>query len=89
MKIYLALTGAANFRASLTWVRRLELLHGIAHGVAYLHGGSGESVIHRDLKPGNILLDDDWRPKSADFGTAKLFAVDQAGPPDQTIVISP
>ncbi|KAM0927740.1 hypothetical protein ACQ4PT_002677 [Festuca glaucescens] len=81
--------GAAKLRASLNWERRLKLLHGIAHGVAYLHGGSGESVIHRDLKPGNILLDDEWKPKIADFGTAKLFAaIDQAGP-DQTIVISP
>ncbi|KAM0897164.1 hypothetical protein ACQ4PT_022730 [Festuca glaucescens] len=80
--------GATNLRASLNWARRLELLKGIAHGVAYLHGGSGESVIHRDLKPGNILLDDEWNPKIADFGTAKLFAVDQAGP-DQTIVVSP
>ncbi|KAM0825334.1 hypothetical protein ACQ4PT_069631 [Festuca glaucescens] len=80
--------GATNLRASLNWARRLELLKGIAHGVAYLHGGSGESVIHRDLKPGDILLDDEWNPKIADFGTAKLFAVDQAGP-DQTIVVSP
>ena len=85
---YLALTGIPKLRALLNWARRLELLHGIAHGVAYLHGGSGESVIHRDLKPGNILLDDEWKPKIADFGTAKLFVVDQAGP-DQTIVVSP
>jgi serine/threonine protein kinase len=85
----LVLIGAAKLRASLNWEKRLKLLHGIAHGIAYLHGGSGESVIHRDLKPGNILLDDEWNPKIADFGTAKLFAaIDQAGP-DQTIVISP
>jgi serine/threonine protein kinase len=67
---------------------RQEIIHGIAHGVAYLHGGSGESVIHRDLKPGNILLDDEWKAKIADFSTAKLFAVHETGP-DQTIVVSP
>jgi serine/threonine protein kinase len=82
------LTGTPNLRASLNWVRRLEIIHGIAHGVAYLHGGSGECVIHRDLKPANILLDDEWKPKIADFGTAKLFAIDQTEP-DQTIVVSP
>ncbi|KAM3371347.1 hypothetical protein ACQJBY_018636 [Aegilops geniculata] len=80
--------GTPNLRASLDWARRLELLREIAHGVAYLHAGSGESVIHRDLKPGNILLDDEWKPKIADFGTAKLFADNRTGP-DQTIVISP
>ncbi|VAH53615.1 unnamed protein product [Triticum turgidum subsp. durum] len=80
--------GTPNLRASLDWVRRLELLREIAHGVAYLHAGSGESVIHRDLKPGNILLDDEWKPKIADFGTAKLFADNRTGH-DQTIVISP
>ena len=85
---HLTLTGIPKLRALLNWARRLELLHGIAHGVAYLHGGLGESVIHRDIKPGNILLDDEWKPKIADFGTAKLFVVYHAGP-DQTIVVSP
>jgi serine/threonine protein kinase len=82
------LIGTTSLRASLNWARRLEIIHGIAQGVAYLHGGSGTSVIHRDLKPGNILLYDEWKAKIADFGTAKLFAIDQTGP-DQTIVVSP
>uniref|UniRef100_A0ACD5V3Z9 Uncharacterized protein n=1 Tax=Avena sativa TaxID=4498 RepID=A0ACD5V3Z9_AVESA len=80
--------GTSSLRASLNWARRLEIIHGIAEGVAYLHGGSGQSVIHRDLKPGNILLDNEWKAKIADFGTAKLFAIDETGS-DQTIVVSP
>ncbi|KAL6651963.1 hypothetical protein ACP70R_010888 [Stipagrostis hirtigluma subsp. patula] len=70
-----------KLRALLNWERRLEIIRGIAKGVAYLHEGLCEEVIHRDLKPCNILLDDNWRPKIADFGTAKLFFDDQATDP--------
>jgi len=68
-----------RLRALLNWDRRLEIVRGVARGVAYLHGLS-EEVIHRDLKSSNILLDDNWRPKIADFGTAKLFVVDETDP---------
>lgn len=71
--------GDPRLRSLLNWEQRLEIIRGIARGVAYLHGLS-EEVIHRDLKSSNILLDDNWRPKIADFGTAKLFVVDQTNP---------
>ena len=68
-----------NQRALLNWERRLEIIVGVAKGVAYLHGLSKE-VIHRDLKPSNILLDENWRAKIADFGTAKVFVDGQTNP---------
>ncbi|EAZ32107.1 hypothetical protein OsJ_16302 [Oryza sativa Japonica Group] len=72
-------------RANLHWRRRLDIIQAIAKGVAYLHEGPDGSVIHRDLKLSNILLDDELKPKIADFGTAKLFVADQSG---QTLVVS-
>ncbi|KAL6844524.1 hypothetical protein ACP4OV_026197 [Aristida adscensionis] len=74
-----------RLRALLNWERRLEIIRGIAKGVTYLHEGLSKEVIHRDLKLSNILLDDNWRPKIADFGTAKLFIDDET---DATLVHS-
>ena len=70
-------------RSSPNWAQRLEIIHGVAIGVEFLHS---KGVIHRDLKPGNILLDDSWNPKIADFATAKLFIADQTDP---TVVLTP
>ncbi|CAL5070258.1 unnamed protein product [Urochloa decumbens] len=80
--------GEPSDRARLNWRLRLDIIHGVAHGVAYLHQGSDESVVHRDLKPSNVLLDDNWKPKIADFNTAKLFIKDQPDQSDLTIVLS-
>ncbi|CAL9174738.1 unnamed protein product [Musa hybrid cultivar] len=49
-----------------------EIALGIARGLEYLHGGCSTRIVHFDIKPHNILLDQDFCPKISDFGLAKL-----------------
>lgn len=62
----------------LKWEGRFQIITGIARGLAYLHEHSRVSVVHRDIKAANILLDDNLHPKIADFGLAKLFPDDRS-----------
>ncbi|KAE8659367.1 putative leucine-rich repeat receptor-like serine/threonine-protein kinase [Hibiscus syriacus] len=55
----------------LNWDERLQIALDISHGIEYLHEGAVPSVIHRDLKSANILLDESMRAKVADFGLSK------------------
>ncbi|WOG83726.1 hypothetical protein DCAR_0102904 [Daucus carota subsp. sativus] len=56
----------------LSWPIRQKIALGTARGLAYLHYGAQPTIIHRDIKGSNILLDDDFEPKVADFGLAKF-----------------
>ncbi|KAM3393936.1 hypothetical protein P3S68_002937 [Capsicum galapagoense] len=68
------LTGSGDeLRARLDWPTRYRICLGLAEGLAFLHEGSKQEIIHGDIKPANILLDDDLNPKIYDFGFARLY----------------
>ncbi|MED6210397.1 hypothetical protein PIB30_063700 [Stylosanthes scabra] len=63
---------------SLTQQKMFEISLGIARGIAYLHEGCDMQILHFDIKPYNILLDENFIPKVSDFGLAKLYPLDNS-----------
>ncbi|XP_039032359.1 rust resistance kinase Lr10-like [Hibiscus syriacus] len=63
---------------SLSWPNLLEIALGVARGIDYLHKGCQMQILHFDIKPHNILLDENFVPKVSDFGLAKLYSVNDS-----------
>ncbi|PWA60509.1 serine/threonine-protein kinase, active site protein [Artemisia annua] len=68
-----------NNRKRLSWAERLKICLDIAQGLDYLHSNTEEKpmIIHRDIKGDNILLDNNWVAKIADFGLSRLRPANQ------------
>ncbi|XP_050936780.1 G-type lectin S-receptor-like serine/threonine-protein kinase LECRK3 isoform X1 [Cucumis melo] len=62
----------------LSWDLRTKITYGIARGLLYLHEECNTEIIHCDIKPQNVLLDEHYNPKISDFGLAKLLKIDQS-----------
>lgn len=71
------LFGGKKNAPQLSWELRYKIVLGTAEGLAYLHEESNLRIIHRDIKLSNVLLDEDYAPKIADFGLARLFPEDK------------
>ncbi|XP_047159283.1 G-type lectin S-receptor-like serine/threonine-protein kinase LECRK3 [Vigna umbellata] len=60
------------------WRQRFDIASGIARGLVYLHEECCTQIIHCDIKPQNILLDDQCNARISDFGLAKLLLINQS-----------
>ncbi|KAK9937446.1 hypothetical protein M0R45_014237 [Rubus argutus] len=73
-------------RMLLDWNKCFSIIEGITQGLLYLHKYSRVRVIHRDLKAGNILLDENMIPKISDFGMARIFTHNELQANTNTVV---
>ncbi|XP_047047367.1 disease resistance protein RGA5-like [Lolium rigidum] len=59
---------------SLDWDTCYKIIKGVCEGLNHLHNGYKDPIFHLDLKPGNILLDNNMIPKIGDYGLSSLFS---------------
>jgi len=62
----------------LSYEKIYNISVGVARGIAYLHHGCEMQILHFDIKPHNILLDENFIPKISDFGLAKLYPINNS-----------
>ncbi|KAL5787111.1 hypothetical protein ACOSP7_004060 [Xanthoceras sorbifolium] len=66
-----------NEKLPFTWEMRLQIATEVAGALSYLHAAASIPIYHRDIKSANILLDEKYRAKIADFGTSRSITIDQ------------
>ncbi|KDP34454.1 hypothetical protein JCGZ_11925 [Jatropha curcas] len=78
-----------NAPSTLEWNVRFRIAIGTAHALAYLHYDCDPPVLHRDVKPENILFDSDMETHISDFGIAKLLDQSPASAPSSLVIGTP
>ncbi|PWA61496.1 Concanavalin A-like lectin/glucanase, subgroup [Artemisia annua] len=68
--------GCEQNRKDFSWTQRKKVSLGVAKALAYLHEEKKPHIVHRDIKASNVLLDQNYNPKVADFGLSRLFQDD-------------
>ncbi|KAH9665557.1 LRR receptor-like serine/threonine-protein kinase IOS1 [Citrus sinensis] len=74
---------------TLSWERRLQIASESAQGLEYLHNGCKPPIVHRDVKSANILLNEKFQAKLADFGLSRIFPVEGGTHVSTTVVGTP
>nr|XP_028960667.1 rust resistance kinase Lr10-like [Malus domestica] len=72
------ISSADNNNRLLGWDKLQDIALAVAKGVQHLHQGCDQRILHFDIKPHNVLLDDNFTQKISDFGLAKLCSKDQS-----------
>lgn len=79
------LFGTDTNKQSIDWDTRFKIIIGICHGLHFLHK-LDIPIIHMDLKPESILLDENMVPKIGNFGLSRIFGQEQTRMNTQTVV---
>ncbi|KAL3821446.1 hypothetical protein ACJIZ3_007351 [Penstemon smallii] len=77
----------SNNSKLLDWPTRFAIALDAAEGLSYLHHDSVPPIVHRDVKSNNILLDEDFGAKIADFGVAKIVKSANRGVEPMSVIV--
>ena len=60
------------------WVKRVNVVKGVASALSYMHHDCSHPIIHRDISSKNVLLDSEYEAHVSDFGTARIMSSDKS-----------